>query len=84
MKDTYVIPFADAPHNMDFHIGLAHFLAKEYDTVTFPDERFEAQFGDDIRYRFCDFIRDFYWYDPTLPARPLAENGSYDFGDASG
>ncbi len=82
LKDTYVIPFADAPHNIDFHIGLAHFLAKEYDTVTLPDERFEAQFDDDIRYRFCDFIRDFYWYDPALSARPLAENGAYDFRDA--
>lgn len=65
LHDDLIVPFADAPHNLNCHIGLNHFLAREYDEVTPLDERYEAVLDDDTRYRFADFLRDFYWYDET-------------------
>ncbi|MBS6645416.1 MAG: heparinase II/III family protein [Clostridiaceae bacterium] len=66
LEKNVVVPFADAPHNYSPHIGLMHFLAKEYEEVNVPDERYAAVFDEDIRHRYADFIRDFYWYDPKL------------------
>lgn len=62
LSGNVVLPFADAPHNLNPHIGLVCFLAREYEDVAGMDERFESVFGDDTRYRFADFLRDFYWY----------------------
>lgn len=72
LEKTVVLPFADAPHNMNFNIGLLHFLCKEYSDMTPPDSRYEALFGDDIRYRYADFIRNFFWYDPALDSSSSA------------
>lgn len=66
LEKNVVVPFADAPHNYNFHIGLVHFLAREYEEAEIPDEMYAAMFDDDIRHRFADFIRDFYWYDPCM------------------
>ena len=66
LEKNVVVPFADAPHNYSCHIGLLHFLAKEYEEVEVPQEECGAWFDDDIRHRFADFMRDFYWYDPQL------------------
>ncbi|MBT9776848.1 hypothetical protein GPL15_10065 [Clostridium sp. MCC353] len=74
LEKNVVIPFADAPHNYSFHIGLAHFLAKEYEEVQVPDEAYGAAFDDDIRHRYADFIRDLYWYDPRLKKTENVEN----------
>ena len=65
LEKNVVIPFADAPHNYNYHIGLLHFLADEYPEAEVPNERYAAVFDEDIRHRFADFIRDFYWYDPN-------------------
>lgn len=64
LEKDIAVPFADAPHNYRCHIGLLQFLAKEYKEVCLPDEAFTVWFDEDIRHRFADFIRDFYWYDP--------------------
>ena len=69
LNGDLILPFADAPHNLHYHIGINHFLAREYDEVTAPDIAYEAVLDDDIRYRFADFLRDFYWYDETLMAK---------------
>ncbi len=69
LEKDVVVPFADAPHNYGYHIGLLHFLAKEYPEAEVPDEAYGVWFDGDIRHRFADFIRDFYWYDPELKPR---------------
>ena len=74
LEKNIVVPFADAPHNYNYHIGLLHFLAAEYDEVEVPDESYAACFDDDIRHRFADFIRDFYWYHPGLKGEKKQEN----------
>lgn len=73
MEKNVAVPFADAPHNYNYHIGLIHFLAKEYEEVEVPDEAYGVWFDDDIRHRFADFIRDLYWYDPELPPRTVPQ-----------
>lgn len=62
------IPFSDAPHELNFNIGLFTFLSKEYG-FSIPDEKYECVFGDDIRYRLCDLVRNFYWYDEKYTVR---------------
>lgn len=66
LNGDLILPFADAPHSLKYHIGINHFLAREYEDVVAPDTTQEAVLDDDIRYRFADFLRDFYWYDETL------------------
>lgn len=79
LHDDLIVPFADAPHNLNCHIGLNHFLAREYTEVTAPDERYEAILDDDTRYRFADFLRDFYWYDETQkPQQEKAETACWE------
>jgi len=82
LKDQFVIPFADASHELLVHAGLAHFLSKEYDSITLPDEQYEMLFDDDPRHRTMELIRDFYWYDPELQLKPLPENAAYDLKGA--
>ncbi len=66
LEKDVAVPFADAPHNYGCHIGLTHFLAKEYEEAHVPEESCAAWFDQDIRHRFADLIRDLYWYDPEL------------------
>ena len=40
LQDQFVVPFADASHELLMHIGFAHFLAKEYDSIALPGEEF--------------------------------------------
>lgn len=76
LENNVVVPFADAPHNYSYHIGLAHFLAKEYVEADVPDEKYAAEFDDDIRHRYADFVRDFYWYDPHMNKEEKREDTS--------
>lgn len=82
LQNQFVIPFADASHELLMHIGFAHFLAKEYDSIALPGEEFELLFDDDPRQRTMEFFRDIYWYDPDLQAKPLPENAAYDLKGA--
>ncbi len=82
LADNIIIPFADAPHNLNYNIGLAHFLANEYEDISAFDEKYEAKFGDDKRYRFADFIRNFYWYDETLRKNNKKNNDYYIMKDS--
>ena len=82
LQDNHVIPFADASHDMYFHIGLSHFLAKEYGSIAQPDEKFELLFDDDPRHRSAELIRDFYWHDPDLKVCELSGDASFDLPDA--
>lgn len=66
LEKNIVVPFADAPHNYSCHVGLMHFLAQEYEEAEVQDEAWGAVFDEDIRHRFADFIRDFFWYVPSL------------------
>ena len=59
------IPFSDAPHELKFNAGLFTFLSKEYG-FSVPPLQYESCFGDDVRYRMCHMIRDFYWYDEDI------------------
>lgn len=68
LKDNMTVPFADAPHRMNFNVGLYHFLKKEYPELPLPDANFAENFGDEERFRFFQMIRDLYWFDETLPA----------------
>lgn len=76
-----VLPFADAPHNMRFDIGLLHYLKKTFSGLSVPDASHEAQFSDDLRYHFCGLIRNFFWYDESLD-QPQNETGLYFFENA--
>ena len=82
LQGNHVIPFADSSHDLNFHIGLAHFLSKEYDTIALPEEQYEMLFDDDPRHRSMELLRDFYWYDPTLQSKPLPATASYDLPQA--
>jgi len=82
LQDQFVVPFADSSHELLMHIGLAHFLAREYDSIALPDDSFELLFDDDPRQRTMEFFRDIYWYDPDLKVNPLPENTAYDLKGA--
>ena len=76
-----VIPFADAPHSLKVHIGLMHFLGKEYHLGGFPHEC-TCMFDEDCRYRFAPMIRDLYWQDPQMDTtREIPEENS-DYPEA--
>ncbi len=84
MQKAYIeknvcIPFSDAPHNYNYNIGFMHFLAENFENVEAPDIDYEVVFGDDIRYRFCDFIRNFFWYNDKLPEK--GTNSRLDYFD---
>ncbi len=70
LRGNIVLPFSDAPHNLTLHVGLSHFLAREYPHISVPAPCCESALGDDTRYRFADFIRDFFWYDESLAKAP--------------
>ncbi len=76
-----VIPFADSCHIYKFHIGLSHFLAKQYDDVLPIFEKNEVTFEEDLRQRFGALTRDFYWYDETTAGKSLPD-GKYAFADS--
>lgn len=63
LDSRHVIPLADAPHTLNIHIGLMHQLSRKYALGGFPSKD-ACSFGDDVRFRFAPFIRDFYWYAP--------------------
>ena len=65
LKNNNVIPFSDAPHELNYNIGLHTFLAKEYGLPSLS-EKYECKFGDDIRYRICHMIRNLFWYDEAF------------------
>ena len=62
LENNNVIPFSDAPHELNYNIGLFTLLSKEYG-LSVPPEKYECRFGDDVRYRMCHMIRDLFWYD---------------------
>ena len=62
IEKNVIIPFSDAPHELCFNMGLYALLYKEYG-YAIPDVTYECLFGDDKRYRFCDLIRSFCWYE---------------------
>lgn len=66
--ENYTLPYSDGPHQLNFNIGLFHFLKKEYPGLPLADERFAAPFGEETRCRFADMIRNIFWYDPALEA----------------
>lgn len=65
IEKNNTIPFSDAPHELKFNIGLFTFLSKEYG-CSVPPLQYESGFGDDVRYRMCHMVRDFYWYDGNM------------------
>ena len=73
LSGNWVLPFADAPHNLNSYIGLVSYLAREYDDAAGMDEQYESMFDDDTRYRFADFLRDFYWYNSARKERKQEE-----------
>ena len=73
-----VIPFADSCHIYKYHIGLSHFLAKQYDDVLPIMEENEVTFEEDLRQRFGMLIRDFYWYNSKITGKNLPV-GKYEF-----
>ena len=65
LNKNNVIPFSDAPHELNFNMGLYTLMAKEYG-LSVPSEEYECEFGDDVRYRMCHMIRDLFWYDESI------------------
>jgi len=81
LEPDKVIPFADSCHIYKYHVGLSHFLAKQYDDVLPIFEENEVTFEEDLRQRFGSMIRDFYWYDEHIYGKNLP-NGKYGFTDS--
>ena len=81
LEPDKVIPFADSSHIFKYHVGLSHFLAKQYDDVLPIFEENEVTFEEDLRQRFGSMIRDFYWYDEHIYGKNLP-NGKYGFTDS--
>ena len=64
--DNLTLPFSDSPHQLNYNIGLYHFLKKEYPELPLPSENRAAMFGDETRCRFFEMIRNLYWFDESL------------------
>lgn len=60
--ENCTVPYSDAPHRLNFNVGLYHYLKKEYPELPLPDKKFEAKFGDESRFRFAEFYRNIVWY----------------------
>ena len=72
-----VIPFADGPHHLNYHIGLMDFLHSTFGVPQIPQEN-EMAYGQDDRYRLPDILRDLYWYDDA-PRKAAAPEPRVDF-----
>ena len=62
LSENNVISFSDSPHTLKYDSGIWHLLAEKYAEIAIPNEIYQNLFGDDLRYRFAPFIRNFYWY----------------------
>ena len=78
-----VLPFADAPHNLKFDIGLMHFLKEKFPAVRVPDAKYEAQFSDDLRCHFCGLIRNFFWYNEKIESERAEDKNCYFLENSS-
>lgn len=81
LSENFTIPFSDAPHQMNYNVGLYHYLKKEYPDLVLPDIRYQAKFGDESRFRFADFYRNIVWYDENI-TQGNASRQSADFTDS--
>jgi hypothetical protein len=59
----YTVPFADAGHILYLNPGLVGFLHREYGTPLIS-KKSATKYGYDLRWRFADMIRNFFWSEP--------------------
>ncbi|MCQ2414047.1 MAG: hypothetical protein MJ082_04565 [Clostridia bacterium] len=55
-----VLPYSDAPHQCNYHIGLIHYLKKRFPEIAVPGIEEEMRYGEDSRYRLPDMLRNLY------------------------
>ena len=79
--ENNTVPFSDAPHELSFNIGLFMFLSEEYG-YSIPPEKYENLFDDDLRYRMCNMLRDFYWYDENKAKQGTDDTGYTFYTDS--
>ncbi len=66
LRDNKTISFSDGFETTQPHLGLATFLATEFEDVTVPPIKYAKSPDDDHCYRWCAMIRDFAWYDADV------------------
>lgn len=81
LSDNVAVSFSDGGKNFKHKICLTHFYCKKYNDIEIPDIRFREKFSDDDCYRWGLFIRNFLWFDPSLPESTLSKR-SYCFENA--
>lgn len=66
LDENYIVSFSDSPHQDKFYYGLFSLLRTKYPDITIPGLQYESVFGDDVRYRFMNLVRNLYWTNPDL------------------
>lgn len=77
LKDHKVANFSDCHDQYSFHIGITHFLAKEYKDIIVPPMEDAADFNSDRCYRWGINIRDFLWADKNIQTTKETEKYYY-------
>lgn len=66
LEEDLVVNFSDAPPKAKVHIGMSHFLAKQYEDVIVPERSLYARYQDDHCSRWAPAIRALLWFDSSL------------------
>ena len=70
LRGNIGISASDAPQRQRFELGITHYLAKRFDSVVIPNEKYmQMPSGSGGAYRFAKIIRDFAWSDTSLCGR---------------
>ena len=78
LRENYIVSFSDSPHTDKYNCGLYSLLSEKYDGIAAPDLKYQSVFGDDVRYRFINLIRNLYWANENLKQ---TENNNVVFYD---
>ena len=62
-KGGRCVSFADSSSYMNFHLGLASFLSRKFNSVFMPPTEAAGDFNMDVCYRFAANLRDLIWTD---------------------
>ena len=81
LRENYIVSFSDSPHTNKYNYGLYSLLSEKYDGIIIPDLKYQSLFGDDVRYRFINLIRNLYLTKDDLKC---SENKDVVFYDKSG
>lgn len=83
LKNNIIASFSDSSRTASFNVGITHYLAQRFDSVTIPDSRYMQMPSDDKCYRFATAIRCFAWADSSLK-KPMNSSSAVKFFENAG